>query len=87
LLDRLVGMAASERRVRLCGSCAIHSQYDIPALVDEARVPEGALPISTGAWSDHPLAIEAIRRKTKAQLDGGEANLRATEAVAARGVE
>ena len=52
---------------------AIHSQYDIPALVNQARVPEGASLINMGAWNDHPLAIEAIRSKIDAQLDGGAA--------------
>lgn len=53
---------------------AIHSQYDIPALVNQARVPEGASLVNMGAWNDHPLAIEAIRRKIEAQLDGREAH-------------
>jgi sirohydrochlorin ferrochelatase len=49
---------------------AIHSQYDIPALVNRAKTPEGASLINLGAWNDHPLAIEAIRRKIDSQLDG-----------------
>ena len=42
---------------------AIHSQWDIPALVNEAEVPEGFPLINLGAWNDDPLVIRAIKEK------------------------
>jgi sirohydrochlorin ferrochelatase len=42
---------------------AIHSQYDVPALVEEARVPDGLPLINLGAWNDDPIVIEAIKEK------------------------
>ena len=47
---------------------AIHSQFDIPALVNEAQVPEGFPLISLGAWNDDPIVIQAIREKLDAQM-------------------
>jgi sirohydrochlorin ferrochelatase len=66
----------------LVSANAIHSQYDIPAQVSQARVPEGASLINMGAWNDHPLAIEAIRRKIEAQLDGRGSHRPEAEPVA-----
>ncbi|UCC87847.1 MAG: ferrochelatase, partial [Anaerolineales bacterium] len=45
---------------------AIHSQYDIPALVNQARVPEGYPIINLGAWNDDPIVIQAIKEKIDA---------------------
>ena len=42
---------------------AMHSQYDIPALVEEADVPEGYPLINLGAWNDDPIVIAAIKAK------------------------
>jgi sirohydrochlorin ferrochelatase len=42
---------------------AMHSQWDIPALVNEARVPEGFPLINLGAWNDDPIVIQAIKEK------------------------
>jgi len=42
---------------------AIHSQWDIPALINEAEVPEGFPLINLGAWNDDPLVIRAIKEK------------------------
>ncbi len=42
---------------------AIHSQYDIPALVNEARVPEGYPLLNLGAWNDDPVVIQAFKEK------------------------
>lgn len=42
---------------------AIHSQWDIPALVNEAEVPEGFPLINLGAWNDDPIVIRAIKEK------------------------
>ena len=47
---------------------AIHSQYDVPALIHKARVPEGLPLVNLGAWNDDPLVIQAIREKIDAQM-------------------
>ena len=48
---------------------AIHSQYDIPALVNEAQVPDGFPLINLGAWNDDPIVIQAIKEKIDAHLE------------------
>jgi protoheme ferro-lyase len=48
---------------------AIHSQYDVPALVNEAQVSEGLPLINLGAWNDDPIVIQAIKEKIDAKLD------------------
>jgi hypothetical protein len=47
---------------------AIHSQWDVPDLVHEARVPEGFPLINLGAWNDDPLVIQAIKEKIDMRL-------------------
>lgn len=47
---------------------AIHSQYDIPALVQEADVPTDFPLINLGAWNDDPIVIKAIKEKIDLQL-------------------
>jgi protoheme ferro-lyase len=47
---------------------AIHSQYDIPALVNKAQVPEGYPIINLGAWNDDPIVIQAIKEKIDAKM-------------------
>ena len=42
---------------------SIHSQYDIPELVNKAKVPDGFVMKNLGAWNDDPLAIQAIKEK------------------------
>jgi protoheme ferro-lyase len=49
---------------------AIHSQYDVPALVNEADVPEGFPLVNLGAWNDDPIVIQAIKEKIDAKLTG-----------------
>lgn len=44
---------------------SMHSQYDIPSLVNEAKVPDDIEIISLGAWNNDPIVIEAI----KAEID------------------
>jgi hypothetical protein len=46
----------------------MHSQYDIPALVNEARVPDTIPLINLGAWNDDPIVIQAIKEKIDRQL-------------------
>ena len=48
---------------------AIHSQYDIPALVNEAQVPDRFPLVNLGAWNDDPIVIQAIKEKIDAQMD------------------
>lgn len=47
---------------------AIHSQYDVPALVSQAHAPDGFPLLNMGAWNDDPLVIQAIKEKIDAQL-------------------
>ena len=47
---------------------AMHSQYDIPALVNEARVPDTIPLINLGAWNNDPIVIQAIKEKIDGQL-------------------
>ena len=42
---------------------AMHSQWDIPALVNEAEVPKGFPLTNLGAWNDDPIVIRAIKEK------------------------
>lgn len=48
---------------------AIHSQYDIPDLVNQAQVPDGFPLINLGAWNDDPIVIQAIKEKIDAQME------------------
>ena len=48
---------------------AIHSQYDIPALVYKAEYPEGFPVINLGAWNDDPIVIQAIKEKIDPFMD------------------
>jgi sirohydrochlorin ferrochelatase len=45
---------------------SIHSQYDIPELVNMSRVPRGFPLLNLGAWDDDPLVIQAIKEKIDA---------------------
>jgi len=44
-------------------AAGMHSQYDIPALVAEADLPDEFPVINLGAWGNDPLAIQAIKEK------------------------
>ena len=48
---------------------AIHSQYDVPDLVNQAQVPQGFRSINLGAWNDDPIVIQAIKEKIDALMD------------------
>ena len=48
---------------------AMHSQYDVPALVSKAKVPAGFPLINLGAWNDDPIVIQAIKEKIDAQFE------------------
>ena len=53
---------ASKLRFKVGGE-TFGPQYDIPALVHKARVPEGYLLINLGAWNNDPIVIQAIKEK------------------------
>ena len=42
---------------------SIHSQYDIPELVQQARIPPHIRLKNMDAWNDDPLVIQAIKEK------------------------
>jgi protoheme ferro-lyase len=54
---------------------ALHSQWDVPTLVNKSRVPEGFPLINLGAWNDDRIVIQAIKEKIDAQLEGLETAL------------
>ena len=47
---------------------ALHSQYDVPALIGEAQVPKDVALINLGAWNDDPIVIKAIKEKIDLQM-------------------
>jgi protoheme ferro-lyase len=48
---------------------ALHSQYDVPELVNQARVRDGFSLLNLGAWNDDPIVIQAIKDKIDARMD------------------
>jgi sirohydrochlorin ferrochelatase len=48
---------------------AMHSQYDVPALVNKAKVPAGLSLVNLGAWNDDPIVIQAIKEKIDALMN------------------
>jgi len=44
-------------------AAGMHSQYDIPALVAKADLPDDFPVVNLGAWGNDPLAIQAIKEK------------------------
>jgi sirohydrochlorin ferrochelatase len=42
---------------------SIHSQYDIPELVHQARIPPHVTVKNLGAWNDDPIVIRALKEK------------------------
>lgn len=53
-------------------AAGIHSQYDIPELVYEARVPDDFPIINLGAWGNDQLAIQALKQKIDVQMQIGK---------------
>ena len=47
---------------------AMHSQYDVPELVNKAKVPSYIELRNLGAWNDDSLVIQAIKEKIDAVL-------------------
>ncbi len=48
---------------------SIHSQYDIPELIKQAKVHKNVKLINMGAWNNHPLVIKAIKERIEEQLE------------------
>lgn len=48
---------------------AIHSQYDVPHLVQQAEVRDGFPLVNLGAWNNDPLVIQAIKEKIDPLMD------------------
>lgn len=48
---------------------AMHSQIDVPRLVEEYDYPEGIETINLGAWNNHPTVIAAIRERIDETMD------------------
>jgi sirohydrochlorin ferrochelatase len=48
---------------------AMHSQIDVPRLVEEYNFPEGVETMNLGAWNNHPTVIAAIRERIDETLD------------------
>jgi sirohydrochlorin ferrochelatase len=42
---------------------SLHSQYDVPALIQEAQIPASIPKINLGAWNDDPIVIRAIKER------------------------
>jgi protoheme ferro-lyase len=47
---------------------SMHSQYDVPMLMKEAKVPDYIEMVNLGAWNDDPLVIQAIKEKIDWQM-------------------
>jgi protoheme ferro-lyase len=47
---------------------SMHSQYDVPHLVSQARIPGDFPVVNLGAWNDDPIVIQAIKDKIDACL-------------------
>jgi protoheme ferro-lyase len=47
---------------------ALHSQYDVPALIGEAQVSNDVALLNLGAWNDDPIVIKAIKEKIDLQM-------------------
>ena len=65
--------AAGVRRVLYFAAAisadAMHSQYDVPEMVAEAKVPAGVELVNLGAWNDDPIVIQAIKEKLDSALE------------------
>ena len=49
---------------------AMHSQIDVPRLVEEYDFPEGVETMNLGAWNNHPTVIAAIRERIDETMEG-----------------
>jgi hypothetical protein len=42
---------------------SMHSQYDVPELVNQAKIPSSVRLVNLGAWNNDPIVIEALKEK------------------------
>ncbi len=47
---------------------AMHSQIDVPRLVEKFDYPEGVETINLGAWNNHPTVIKALKERIQLKL-------------------
>ena len=47
---------------------AMHSQIDVPRLVEKFDYPEGVETINLGAWNNHPTVINALKERIQFKL-------------------
>ncbi len=59
---------------------SLHSQYDVPELVEKATLDSSIEVVNLGAWNEHPLAIAAIAERVTELLPASAKN----EAAASR---
>jgi hypothetical protein len=50
---------------------AMHSQIDVPRLVEEYDFPEGVERFNLGAWNNHPTVIAAIKERIDDLMNEG----------------
>jgi sirohydrochlorin ferrochelatase len=72
-VDAVNSLAASGIKKMIFFSAAIsadgiHSQSDIPELVQKAKASKQVEVLDLGAWNDHPLVIKAIKEKIERSL-------------------
>jgi sirohydrochlorin ferrochelatase len=73
-VDAVNSLAASGIKKMIFFSAAIsadgiHSQSDIPELVQKAKASKQVEVLDLGAWNDHPLVIKAIKEKIERSLE------------------
>jgi hypothetical protein len=48
---------------------AMHSQIDIPRLVEKYEYPEDLVTVNLGAWNNHPTVIKALKERIDRRLE------------------
>ena len=46
----------------------MHSQIDIPRLVEKYEFPDGVETVNLGAWNNHPTVIAALKERVEMKL-------------------
>jgi hypothetical protein len=69
-IEEFVGNGV-EKVIYFCAAISadsLHSQCDIPKLVEKAQVPVDLPVVNLGAWNDHPQVILAIKEKIESTM-------------------